>query len=432
MLQSFSVKLMFLFAIVSLGHEVPCKNAAKSACDATANIDNEPLISDSVDMLQTSMQMHKGKHLIRKAYQYPSSADHDSAVDGSAPVPTADPALLQEKLKVAYAVFVTDMKDATMKDVLAVQAYSLKQAVVKSLHDTEIVAIVPERFPEQDSEFLKKVGFAKVIRKPLPVQASEIDPVKGHEVHSQFQRTMSSGDHYTFSMAEETLKYWGLGMTEYDRVLVLDADVMVLDPMDELMERREDFVSTYDHGLDISGSTTPPVQGGFLLFKPNSTDFHELQKITREGDFTGLGWDKSGIGYAYGGTGPTGLLAYYFQKDAIALIKKKGKKNLQDGIYGEPTEGLRMFAADRSKYDVVISDRLNEDLKDVDLDKVIKGIKSIHFTGNCLKPWSCIRVDQGKVCDTLQARWWDLRAAFSKQSSSAIGCFQGKYQPLNL
>ena len=36
-------------------------------------------------------------------------------------------------------------------------------------------------------------------------------------------------------MAEEQLKYWGLTLTEFDRVLVLDADTMVLDPMDELI-----------------------------------------------------------------------------------------------------------------------------------------------------------------------------------------------------
>jgi len=344
----------------------------------------------------------------------------------------------KSKLKVAYAVFVSDLKDATMKDVLAVQAYGFKQAAAKSRHAVEIVALVPERFPEENEKFLKQSGFDKVIRKALPVQVSEIDPVKGKEVRSQFARTQGAGDkNNQFSMAEETLKYWPLSMTEYDRVLTLDADVMVLDPMDELMERKEDFVGTYDHGLDSAGSTVPPVQGGFLLYRPKAADFHEIQELTKEGDFAGMGWKSSGIGYAYGGTGPDGLLAYYFHKNAISELKTKGKKNIQDGPYGQPVEGVRMFAADRSKYDVIISERLRQDLKQENEEKIIAGIKSIHFTGDCLKPWQCSGSDSralNNVCDAMVARWFDMRASVEKelnQPASHKGCVNGQYKTLS-
>merc|ERR1719230_1557909 len=107
---------------------------------------------------------------------------------------------------------------------------------------------------------------------------------------------------------------------------------MILDPMDELMDRKEDFLGTFDHGLDSPGSTVPPVQGGFLLFKPNMTDFEAIKELTREGDFTGRGWKGSNIGWAYGGTGPDGLLAYYYHKDALHELKKVGKENLPEGV----------------------------------------------------------------------------------------------------
>merc|ERR1719359_608391 len=182
----------------------------------------------------------------------------------------------------------------------------MKEAAAKSDHNVELVCIVPERFPKEDEKFLKEAGFQKVIRKGLPVQPSEI---MGKEAREAFSRVQGSGDESNkFLMAEETLKYWPLSLTEYDRVLTLDADVMVLDPMDELMERKEDFVGTYDHGLDTPDSTVPPIQGGFLLYRPNGGDFQAITALTREGDWTRdvPGWKKSGIGYAYGGTGPDG------------------------------------------------------------------------------------------------------------------------------
>merc|ERR1719359_1320936 len=196
----------------------------------------------------------------------------------------------------------------------------MKEAAAKSDHNVELVCIVPERFPKEDEKFLKEAGFQKVIRKGLPVQPSEI---MGKEAREAFSRVQGSGDESNkFLMAEETLKYWPLSLTEYDRVLTLDADVMVLDPMDELMERKEDFVGTYDHGLDTPDSTVPPIQGGFLLYRPSAKDFEEIVKLTKEGAWSGNGWKGSGIGWAYGGVGPDGLLSYFYHKDAVPQIKK--------------------------------------------------------------------------------------------------------------
>merc|ERR1711971_1443209 len=126
------------------------------------------------------------------------------------------------------------------------------------------------------------------------------------------ERVQGNDPRFRFPMAEETVKYWGIALMEYDRVLVIDADVMIFDPMDELMELPEDFIGTYDHGLDGPASTAPPTQGGFLLLRPNMTDFEEVKALTREGDWGGSGWKRSGIGFCYGGVGPDGLLPYYY------------------------------------------------------------------------------------------------------------------------
>merc|ERR1719160_2282119 len=133
-----------------------------------------------------------------------------------------------------------------------------------------------------------------------------------------------------------------------------------------------DFIGTYDHGLDSAGSLVPPVQGGFLLFKPSEKDFNEIVEVTREGDFTGSGWKGSGIGYCYGGVGPTGLLSYHFHKDAIPTLRGSSKTSLiqeLEGLNSSTTSRARsgmkahhskkmprMLAVDRKIYDVLLSD----------------------------------------------------------------------------
>merc|ERR1719387_640920 len=349
-----------------------------------------------------------------------------------------------KQLQIAYSVFVSAVKDATFRDVLAVQAHGLKQAAAKSRHNVTLVAVVPETFPEEDAKFLNQVGFTKVVRKALPVSPQEINPTKGKDVREAFLKVQGEGDENNkFLMADETLKYWPLTFTEYDRVLMLDADVMVLDPMDELMERREDFVGTYDHGLDVEGSTVPPVQGGFLLYRPSLADFKEIQRLTQEGDWDigGEGWKRSGIGYAYGGTGPDGLLAYLYHRGALSQLKKVGKAKIQDGVYGRAIPGVRMFAADRSKYDLIINDRLRDDVRKKDTKEIIDGVKSVHFTGECIKPWQCFEVSRNplstrgadNLCDALTKRWFEMRASLEKERGlpeSHKGCENGAYTPM--
>lgn len=57
-----------------------------------------------------------------------------------------------------------------------------------------------------------------------------------------------------FALENEQLKYHALHLTEYDRVLVIDGDFLVLDPMDEIMNLDVDFIATYDPGLGSWGS----------------------------------------------------------------------------------------------------------------------------------------------------------------------------------
>lgn len=347
------------------------------------------------------------------------------------------------RLKVAYAIFVTDLDSPAWQDAMAVMAYSLKKVKAKSRHDATSLVLAPDRMPDKQKDMLLSFGFDEVVRRPPPVRVAEIQTAGAR---NEMGHTQGTEKGTTFALEEETIKYWGMAQTQFDRVLVLDADTLVLDPMDELMELPEDFAGVYDHGLDCCGSRVPPVQGGFLLMRPNATDFEAIKALTREGDFGGGGWKKSGVGYWYGGVGPDGLLAYYFNKDALAHLPKvqlEGHRELAEGIDKPTLRGSRMKAVDPSVYDVLLVDRLVQDLKAKGADMSVVGshVKAAHFTGDCLKPWSCWRPDQTKpgsgLCSILHDKWWQLwtevaaqRASGGSSAVSGAHCEHGGYKRL--
>jgi hypothetical protein len=342
----------------------------------------------------------------------------------SAPVLNAS-----RKLDVAFAVFVTDIASLEWEDALRILAHSVKKSAAKSRHNLHLVALSPERFAADKEKQLISFGFESVVRKPIPVAA---ELVEGEMAREHMQRVNGGDARFQFTMAEETIKYWGMALTDYDRVLVIDADTMILDPMDELMESDADFLGTYDHGLDSGASTLPPTQGGFLLFRPSEADFLEVKKLTREGDWGGGGWKQSGIGYCYGGVGPDGLLAYYYNKDALPHLKHTSKASLVEGISNPRVPGSRMHAVDRAIYDVVINDRLITDLKDASKEQTVNAVKSAHFTGNCVKPWTCFE-PRDFLCDGLFKKWWELRAEVEQEAgleATAKGCVHGQYEHL--
>lgn len=334
-----------------------------------------------------------------------------------------------QQLNVAYAVFITEISSDGWRDAIDVLAFGIKKAVAKSKHHIDLLALTPRTLPKEDAAKLRKAGFLKVLQRDAPVDADDVQQEMARE---HMQRIMGTGASLTFLQSHETIKYWGLALTDYDRVLVLDADTMVLDPMDELMEREEDFVGTYDHGLDIDESTMPPTQGGFLLFRPNMTDFEAVEHLTREGDWGGGGWKHSGIGYCYGGVGPDGLLSYYFSKDALPNVRAMGKKHLPEGIDQRRVAGSRALYVERPVYDIVLNERLRTELLSADHDKTLANAKSVHFTGDCIKPWTCASSSDW-FCAGLMEKWWDLRdelAASRGQNNVERGCSYGRYQPL--
>ena len=80
--------------------------------------------------------------------------------------------------------------------------------------------------------------------------------------------------------ASELLKLYAWLLTEYHRVVHLDMDSMVLQPMDELFDKEGiDIVYTCDYGMMTPGSKACPVQGGFFVIRPDPAIYLSLIHI---------------------------------------------------------------------------------------------------------------------------------------------------------
>jgi alpha-N-acetylglucosamine transferase len=59
------------------------------------------------------------------------------------------------------------------------------------------------------------------------------------------------------SAASELIKLWSFTLTEYHRVVHLDIDAMLLQPLDELLEHNVDLVYTTDPAMAGSEHNMP-------------------------------------------------------------------------------------------------------------------------------------------------------------------------------
>merc|ERR1719188_1543725 len=102
------------------------------------------------------------------------------------------------RLKVGFAVFVTDLKSQAWQDALAIMANSLAKAKAKSRHDITNLVLGPERLTDDMRDKLLSFGFDDVLRRPVPVPPEEmVDPNGRREMSAQ----QGTGEGLTFALA---------------------------------------------------------------------------------------------------------------------------------------------------------------------------------------------------------------------------------------
>uniref|UniRef100_A0A7S1W540 Hexosyltransferase n=1 Tax=Alexandrium catenella TaxID=2925 RepID=A0A7S1W540_ALECA len=334
-----------------------------------------------------------------------------------------------QQLHVALAAVVPYgvLANSQWRDGLAVMAYSAQKAARKSEHRTTLLALLPDTIDrkEEEREVLAKIGM-KAVFVPIPV------PLK--EVKTDFAREELKKVLGVF----EQLKYYGAGLTEYDRVVILDGDTMWLSPIDELFnyDGTAKLQGIYDHELDVPDSAFPPLNTGFLVFTPDKRDFDTINDVVREGDFRpGTGWEGSKTGWTYG-TGSQGVLSFYYNqvqpgvKGHSEALPQKGK-DLPGMPFTQQPPTSRFRPLDRSVYNVIDTKPLNRSLSAHDADA--SRVKLFHFTGGCVKPWQCSGTST-KICEEMTERWWAFRAELAaKWGGSAERCeAYGEYKVLPL
>jgi len=262
---------------------------------------------------------------------------------------------------------------------------------------------MPESLSNEDRRTFAEMGFA-VVAKPPFVPLDEVQNAFGR---SEMQKGCC-GD-------AENLKFYAAELVQYDFVLVVDGDIMMLRSFDELLDvdTKIRLLGTYDYELDTPGSAFPPINGGWLLFRPNLTDFHALRALIREGDFRpSSGWKGSGTGWAYGGAGPQGLLSFYFNQvvpgkpEFNTTTPQRGDGDVTGRKFTRQPESSRFLNLDRAVYDVMAMPTLVASLKSP--DESFERVQSFHFAGNCLKPWAC-QETKSAICERATAQWFVLR-----------------------
>jgi hypothetical protein len=210
----------------------------------------------------------------------------------------------EEGGKRTVAVVVTVAGDGPQGDGAAVLALSVLDAHKTSRFRVHLIAIVHPSAVRMCAQ-LQAVGFEVVVR-PTPVLLSQIADTPAAKAFKQ--RVVTSG----CCGLKELIKLEGLTLTRYHRVLLLDMDTLMTNPIDELYELDHDLIHTRN------GKGTEALQGGFLLVRPSMVHYHGVLQVLRRGDFRydGGAWEGSRIGHNYGGETIQGVVPFYFSKYA--------------------------------------------------------------------------------------------------------------------
>jgi len=137
------------------------------------------------------------------------------------------------------------------------------------------------------------------------------------------------------------------------------------------------------------------------------------QEIVRVGDFTpGEGWGDSGVGYFWGGVTFQGLIPYYY--DALhpgqsVELSRCVYNNMNDN----PITEVEVHSGGKSKEKVKMctTGQPVGECEDCRI-RPLEDIVSAHYTGSCMKPWTCRRnnLPSDESCYKLAREWFSVRS----------------------
>lgn len=250
-------------------------------------------------------------------------------------------------------------------------------------------------------------------------------PVKVKDIRSQYLReNIEKGG---CCGEKELIKFEAFTLTDHPVVVLLDLDVLILKPLDELFDwmlygkRASDFhlmrpdqtvpshvdlFHTNDYAMVNPEDKVKPAQGGFIVARPSRVIYDDILDIVREGDFhDNYGWGNQ-TGIFWGSMTFQGLIPYYF------LFKKPGHSvELNWCIHNNMVSPA--FEEDIRQGETKARCYTNEDACEDCQKRPISDLYSVHFT-NCQKPWKCSRhagrTPGNLLCRQMDHAWYKVRS----------------------
>eukprot|EP00980_Cylindrotheca_fusiformis_P003981 scaffold874_cov126-Cylindrotheca_fusiformis.AAC.14 len=285
---------------------------------------------------------------------------------------------------------------------------------------------------------LKDLGF-ELLKRETPVAVKDI---QGKFLREKIEKNGCCGE-------KELVKLEAYTLTDHPVVVHLDLDVVVLKPMDALFDlmleeskeerdttnvpimwpdlplpEKVNAFFTRDYNMVGPGRKYKPVQGGFLVLRPDMKVYDEFVQVIKIGiDKDGAGWGDL-VGPFYGFMTFQGLIPYFYdvlhQNEAIELSRC---------IYNQ--------MADNPKDQRTVNDipqgrcKTNEEECEDCRNRPLEDVVTAHFT-LCQKPWLCLPQDadiiQQRLCRKLHHEWYRIRSDLEHSwGRNAVG--NGTYQP---
>jgi hypothetical protein len=272
-------------------------------------------------------------------------------------------------------------------------------------------------------------------------------PVAVDEIQGDFLRTKIESNGCCGE--KELIKLEAYAITQHDIVVHLDLDVLVLKPMDDLfdvmmhptdatavaklktslMESDQSLPDgpinaffTMDYNMVGPGSKYKPVQGGFMVLRPDLAVYEEYKSIIKKGDFRdGKGWGGL-VGPFHGSMTFQGIIPYYYN-----VLHPGQSLELNRCIYNQMCDNPR---TGRTVDDVVSGTcRDNKEECEDCRSRPLEDVVTTHFT-LCQKPWWCLPQSQDKIqqrlCRKLHHEWYKIRSEL-EQSWGRSGLGAGTY-----
>ena len=316
---------------------------------------------------------------------------------------------------------------------------------------------------------LKDLGY-ELLKRNTPVAVSDI---QGDFLRENIEKNGCCGE-------KELVKLEAYTLTQHPVVVHLDLDVLVLKPLDALFDWMlvdpSDLETTYDvsevpimwpemekpqkpnafftrdckysnreihqmfllpfalsfsqvdaYPLYKDNMVAPkrkykPVQGGFLVLRPDMEVYEEFVAIIKQGDFRQRGGWGGLVGPFYGSMTFQGIIPYYYD-----ILHKNEGVELSRCIVNQMADNPK----DKRTVNDIPQGRCRTDEEECEdcRNRPLEDVVTAHFT-LCQKPWLCLPqnndIIQQRLCRKLHHEWHRIRTDLEK-SWGRTGVGSGTY-----